>query len=63
MITDWTFGQCLTHYPMIKENEKPLQIRVQLSPQPCHVRSIHHELGLGEVCGFGLSKNLVKPWA
>ena len=36
-------GQGLTLYPMIAENEKPLQIRVPLSPYPCHVSSIHQD--------------------
>ena len=31
---------------MIKENEKPPQIRVQLSPQPCHVSFINQEHAL-----------------
>ena len=44
---------CFTHgrrrwtcYPMIKENEKPPQIRIQISLSPCHVISIHQELYL-----------------
>ena len=36
----------LTHDPMIVENEKAPQIRVELCPSSCHVISIHKEHGL-----------------
>ena len=35
-----------TRHPMITENEKVQQIRVQLSLSPCHVSFINQEHGL-----------------